>query len=151
MSFSSENWWREFFNHRHSLDLSQFPDAEQTQREVAGLVGMLNLTADQRIADVCCGYGRHLIPLTRRGYTVFGVEIAPLMVKMAHQRLREAGVEAAIIRADARQMPFAGGSLDVVLNLFNSFGYCQSDAQNELVLNSTTGQHRDEFDCHPRS
>jgi len=128
------SWWQDFFDHHHSLDLSQFPDADETEQELAGLISILELNDQQRIADICCGYGRHLLPLAQRGYTVFGVDIAPMMLAKARRWLEEVGVDATILRADARQLPFANGSLDVVLNLFNSFGYCQSEAQNQRIL-----------------
>jgi len=134
MTDCAATWWQDFFDHRYSLDLAQFPNADETQREVAGLTSILELGGQQRIADVCCGYGRHLLPLAQQGHTVFGVDIAPMMLAKARQWLEEVGVEAVILRADARQLPFADDSLDVVLNLFNSFGYCQSEAQNQRIL-----------------
>jgi len=137
MTGCAQTWWQDFFDHHHSLDLSRFPDADETKQELAGLISILELNGEQRIADICCGYGRHLLPLAQRGHTVFGVDIAPMMLAKAHCRLEEVGVEAPILRADARQLPFADASLDVVLNLFNSFGYCQSEAQNQRILTET--------------
>ena len=134
MTDCAATWWQDFFDQRCSLDLSRFPDADETQREVAGLIRILKLAAQQRIADVCCGYGRHVLPLAQRGNTVFGIDIAPMMLAKAHHWLEKVGVKAVILRADARQLPFADDSLDVVLNLFNSFGYCQSEAQNQRIL-----------------
>jgi len=134
MTGHAATWWKEFFDHRFSLDLSQFPDADETQREVAGLISILELTSQQRIADVCCGYGRHLLPLAQQGHIVFGVDTAPMMLAKARQWLEKLGVPAVILRADARQLPFADDSLDVVLNLFNSFGYCQSEVDNQRIL-----------------
>ena len=130
-------WWQDFFDHHHSLDLSRFPDADETEQELAGIINILELNSQQRLADICCGYGRHLLPLAQRGHTVFGIDIAPMMLAKARRWLEEVGVEAVILRADARQLPFADGSLDVVLNLFNSFGYCQSEAQNQCILTET--------------
>jgi len=134
MTGRAATWWQDFFNQHCSLDLSQFPDADETQREVAGLIHILKVRGQQHIADVCCGYGRHLIPLAQRGHIVFGVDTAPMMLEKAHRWLAKVGVKAVILRADARQLPFADDSLDVVLNLFNSFGYCQSEADNQRIL-----------------
>ncbi len=128
------SWWEDFFDHHHSLDLARFPDADETEQELAGLINILKLNGQQRIADICCGYGRHLLPLAQRGHIVFGVDIAPMMLAQARRRLDKAGVEAVILRADARRLPFADDSLDVVINLFNSFGYCQSEAENQRIL-----------------
>jgi len=134
MTGRANSWWQDFFNQRSSLDLSRFPDAEETQREVAGLIRILKIRGQQRIADVCCGYGRHVVPLAQRGHIVFGIDIAPLMLAKARRWLEKDRVQAFLVRADARQLPFADNLFDVVLNLFNSFGYCESEADNQRIL-----------------
>lgn len=138
MTVSSESWWQDFFGHNHSLDLSRFPSSSETEREVAGLIEMLALTSKQRIADVCCGYGRHLARLARRGFSLVGVDISPMMLSLARQRLAEIQAEALLIRGDVRALPLADESVDVVLNLFNSFGYCQSEADNQQILEESS-------------
>ncbi len=135
MTVPPDLWWREFFRHEHSLALAQFPDSGQTDQEVAGLIEMLALAPAQRIADICCGYGRHLVRLARHGYGVVGMDISPMMLELAQAQLARAGVETPLIQADARELPFADRSLDVVLNLFNSFGYCACDEDNQRILN----------------
>ncbi len=135
MTVPPDLWWREFFTHEHSLALAQFPDSGQTDQEVAGLIEMLALAPAQRIADICCGYGRHLVRLARHGYGVVGMDISPMMLELAQAQLARAGVETPLIQADARELPFADRSLDVVLNLFNSFGYCACDEENQRILN----------------
>jgi len=137
MTFPSELWWREVFGHEYSLALSQFPDGDETDREVAGLIQMLALTPPQRIADVCCGYGRHLLQFAARGYSPVGVDISPMMLALARSHLADAGLRVPLVHADARELPFADQSLDVVMNLFNSFGYCASDEGNQRILNET--------------
>ena len=137
MSVPPDSWWREFFTHERSLALAQFPDSSQTDREVAGLIAMLALAPQQRIADICCGYGRHLVRLTSHGYAVLGMDISPMMLRRAQAQLARAGIETPLVQADARELPFADSSLDVVLNLFNSFGYCASDEDNQQILNET--------------
>ena len=137
MTASPDLWWRDFFAHEDSLELGQFPDPHETHQEVAGLTRMVGLSPEQRIADICCGYGRHLVALAQRGYSILGVDIAPMMLARARRWLTKAGVDTPILRADARQLPFAASSFNVVLNLFNSFGYCQSDEENQHVLAET--------------
>ncbi len=134
MTVSADLWWRDFFTHEDSLELGQFPNSPQTQREVAGLTKMLALTRQQCIADICCGYGRHLAALARQGYPVVGVDISPMMLGLAQRHLAQGQTPAALIRGDARALPFADQSLDVVLNLFNSFGYCEAEQDNQLIL-----------------
>lgn len=130
----ADNWWRSFFASPDSLELSSFPSDRETEREVAGLRKLLDLRPGQRIADVCCGWGRHLIRLAQRGFDVVGLDASPMMVAAARALAQKQGVRAAVVRGDAAHLPFSGDSFDVVLNLFNSFGYFSDEGDNVRVL-----------------
>ena len=127
-------WWASFFGSPDSLTLSNFPDDRETEREVAGLRRMLDLPPGARLLDVCCGMGRHLVRLARVGYEVFGVDASEMMVRLARQAEREARVTAPVVRGDATRLPFASAAFDAVTNLFNSFGYLPTVADDARVL-----------------
>ncbi|HEY3398102.1 MAG TPA: class I SAM-dependent methyltransferase [Armatimonadota bacterium] len=132
LSAFPENWWQEFFESPDSIPLSFFPSEKETDAEIAGLLEMLALRGPERVADICCGGGRHVLRLRAQGYQVVGLDISRMMLLRAQ---REAGRRACpLVRGDARYLPFRSGSLEVVLNLFNSFGYCETDAENEAVF-----------------
>ena len=127
-------WWESFFESPDSLPLSFFPTPGETEAEVEGLLRLLDLPAGSRLADVCCGTGRHLVRLLQRGYQAVGVDISAMMLGRAREEARARGLPAPLVRADARHLPFRPGCFDAVLNLFNSFGYCEADEENEQVL-----------------
>ncbi len=129
-----DDWWRRFFEDVDSLDLSCFPGEQETAQEVLGLVRMLGLTTQDRIADVCCGWGRHLGPLVRMGHRVTGLDASAMMLGYARALLEHEGLAAPLVRGDAAALPYRDGSFDVVLNLFNSFGYFLEEGQNLRVL-----------------
>ncbi len=133
----SSDWWRRFFESPDSLELSFFPSDRETDSQVRGLARMLKLTPRDRIADICCGYGRHLARLARRGLNVVGLDASEMMLDYAQAVFADLKVSAPLIRGDAMNLPFADGSLDVVVNLFNSFGYFLEEGQNEAVLRET--------------
>ena len=130
----ADNWWRRFFESPDSLDLSYFPHERETELELAGLQRMLKLSRQDLIADVCCGWGRHLVPLLARGYQVIGLDISEMMLRRARERLDAAGLPPRILQADAAALPFGNATFDVVVNLFNSFGYFLEEGQNIAVL-----------------
>ena len=134
MDREQDPWWAQFFGSEDSLLLSNFPDDRETEREIAGLRHMLNLPAGGRLLDVCCGMGRHLVRLARDGHDVLGVDASPMMVRLAHQAAREFGVTAPVVQGDASALPFASAAFDAVTNLFNSFGYMATEAQDMQVL-----------------
>lgn len=130
----ADNWWRRFFESPDSLDLSYFPHERETNLELSGLERMLQLSRRDLIADVCCGWGRHLVPLLLQGYQAVGVDVSEMMLRGARQNLEGAGLPMMVLQADAAALPFRDASLDVVLNLFNSFGYFLEEGQNVAVL-----------------
>ncbi|HEX3213864.1 MAG TPA: class I SAM-dependent methyltransferase, partial [Actinomycetota bacterium] len=106
--------------------------AERTAAEVNGVVGQLGLAPGARLLDLCCGPGRHAVPLAQLGYRVTGLDLSrPLLARAA---AAAAGQRVGLVAADMRRLPFADGSFDAVLNLFNAFGYLEDEAQDELVL-----------------
>jgi SAM-dependent methyltransferase len=74
------------------------------------------------VLDVPCGFGRHSIPLAAAGYRVVGVDRAQSLLDEAARR---AGGDRwpKLVRADYRELPMAGESFDVALNMFTSLGY----------------------------
>jgi ubiquinone/menaquinone biosynthesis C-methylase UbiE len=131
---SPPEWFSEFFESPDSIPLSFFPTPGETDLEVSALERLLDLRREGRIADLCCGAGRHVLRLIERGHRALGLDLSAMMLTLARQEARRRGVAAPFVRGDARRLPFPDASLDVALNLFNSFGYCETDAENEQVL-----------------
>jgi SAM-dependent methyltransferase len=128
------DWWRHFFESPDAFELGMFPDEAETDIEVAGLVSMLDLRARERVADICCGAGRHLVRLAARGLCMVGFDLSEMMLDLSREAIADAGVRAPLVRGDMRRLPFRSGSFDVVLNLFNSFGYLPTDRDDEQAL-----------------
>ncbi len=126
-------WWRRFFESPHSLRLAFFPDERVTAAQVAGLHRLMEPWQARRVLDLCCGPGRHLVPLAELGYPVIGLDVSAFMLRQARSAARSADVSACLVRGEAQRLPFSNGSLDVVLCLFNSFGYL-SDDENRLTI-----------------
>src|SRR4029450_8910511 len=101
----------------------------------------LDLAPGARMLDLCCGQGRHAVPLAQLGYQVTGLDLRrPLLDHAAAlpppppPLAPTPGQHVGLVQADMRRLPFADASFDAVLNLFNAFGYLEDDAQDELVL-----------------
>jgi ubiquinone/menaquinone biosynthesis C-methylase UbiE len=82
------------------------------QRKVA--ISALRLQAGQRVLLVGCGTGLDLefIPA---GVAVTGLDLTPGMVRRAEESARRRGLGGVFVVGDARSLPFAPGSFDVVL------------------------------------
>jgi SAM-dependent methyltransferase len=106
---------------------------ERTAAEVNGVAEQLGLAPGARLLDLCCGQGRHAVPLARLGLRVTGLDLSrPLLARAA--AAADGGPPVGLVAADMRRLPFADGSFDAVLNLFHSFGYLEDEAEDERVL-----------------
>lgn len=109
------------------------PERSAKAVEAVRSAPMLQFPAGARVLDHACGIGVFTVPLARRGYTVTGVDLSPVMLARAEKACREAGVEAELVEADISTF-VRPGSYDAVINLYTSFGYFASPEQNLQVL-----------------
>jgi SAM-dependent methyltransferase len=84
--------------------------------------------AGWRVLDVGCGAGRHARALVAAGARPVGLDLSRELLACAKQ----AGVP--LVRADMRALPVRSRSVDLVVNLFTSFGYFEDDAEHARVL-----------------
>ena len=127
-------WYVDFFDGDYlRIFLPVLPD-ERTAAEVNAVVERLGLAPGARLLDLCCGHGRHAVPLAQLGYRVTGLDLSRPLLERAAALAAAGGERVGLVRADMRRLPFADASFDAVLNLFNAFGYLEDDAQDELVL-----------------
>lgn len=103
---------------------------EREARLVVELIGSCVEVDDAAPAlDVACGAGRHRQCLGSQRWTI-GVDISRPLLSIA----RAAGDDAPLIQADMRALPFRSGVFSLVVNLFTSFGYFESDREHEQVI-----------------
>lgn len=126
-------WWEEFFD-EHYFDLYEpYLTPERTAREVEGVIQILALPLGAKVLDLCCGHGRHTIPLAKAGYQVTGLDLSEVFLKRARQDAAAADVAVTWVRRDMRDIPFQN-EFDAIVNLFTAFGYFDDKAENQKVL-----------------
>jgi SAM-dependent methyltransferase len=127
------DWYETFFGEHWLTISSNTHSAEKSAAEVEFLIGALELEPGQRVLDIPCGHGRHSIELARRGMRVVGVDLNPEPLELAKASARTAGVQLDLRRIDMREIAFRE-EFDAALNLWTSFGYFESEAEDRLVL-----------------
>jgi SAM-dependent methyltransferase len=125
------DWWAYLYRVVHRaqiLGISQWDDDL-----VEMMVEVLALEPGDRVLDLACGSGEHVVRLAKRGLEVVGVDIAPSLVAHCRERAAEEGAETARFQqGDMRELAY-DGEFDAVLLLSGSFGFFD-DATNEDVL-----------------
>lgn len=133
------NWYERMFEDLgEDVDLVFAGQLQRTGAQVEFAARALRLPPGAHVLDVACGAGRHAIELARRGYQVTGLDLSPALLRVAGQRAERAGTPVAWIEADMRAVP-ATADYDAALNLFSSWGYFESDAEDARVLKSVAG------------
>jgi ubiquinone/menaquinone biosynthesis C-methylase UbiE len=105
---------------------------ERTGRELAGIITLLGLKPGGRILDCPCGYGRHSIGLAKQGFQVLGSDINSEMLERARENSK--GVSGVNFAQENMQVINYSDEFDAVINLFFSFGFFETEEENDHVL-----------------
>ena len=112
---------------------------EWTAREVAFVARQASQPAYRSLLDICCGEGRHAIPLAERGYEVAGFDRDAVALTLAREQAAARGASARFIEGDMRDLAASvAGPFDVCVCLWQSFGYFDA-ATNEDILRQVSG------------
>ena len=126
-------WWESYFDSQYLLEYEPIFTPERDRTEVARVMEVLGLPSGSRILDVPCGQGRHAHLLAEAGFSVDGLDYSEPLLKIA--RRRGTGRNLHYTRGDMRKLPARwSGKFDAVVNLFTSFGFFTSPADDALVI-----------------
>lgn len=103
------------------------------EEQVGQLEALLGIEPPLRVLDLCCGPGRHALPLARRGYRVLGVDRTERFLEEARQRADDEGLDLDLAHADMREFR-EPEAFDVAVNLLTSFGYFEDPAADARVI-----------------
>ncbi len=124
-------WWKKLFNEDY-LAIEPHLD-EEAPLEVEAILQMTELKPKSKILDLCCGHGRHAIPLAKKDFQITGFDFSEHLLQRAAQAAEESGVTLRLIHGDTRQLPFED-EFDAVISMFTAFGYFEQEEDNQKVL-----------------
>lgn len=126
-----EAWFHKIFNEEYLRTLPK-DIHRQTKREVDFLERSLRINEDMRLLDLACGFGRHSIELTRRGFEVAGLDLSMPLLKKALTEAKKQSLSIKFIHGDMRDLNF-DSIFDGCFLWQTSFGYFE-DRVNLQVL-----------------
>ncbi len=135
-SYVRADWWRHIFNANYlRTDGDVVEDEEITRHEIDVFTEALDLSVDAKILDLCCGQGRHVLELARRGFTsVAGLDRSHYLINRARKIGKQVGLNVEFREGDARKLRFRNNSFDAVMMAGNSFGYFESIKDDVSIL-----------------
>jgi 2-polyprenyl-3-methyl-5-hydroxy-6-metoxy-1,4-benzoquinol methylase len=125
---------------------------EQADLEVTGLINifsMMGVPEHALLLDLCCGIGRHSVPLAEKGFRVMGVDLSPQYIMRAQELATERAVSENVeftvgdMRTINAVLNGFSGQFHAVLNLFTSLGYYDEEADTDVfsqLLDLTASQ-----------
>lgn len=128
------DWYKHWFNEDY-LVVYRHRDVESSRAEVRFVLRVLRPDPDEPILDLCCGPGRHTVPLCEQGMeNVIGLDLSEYLLDEGRESLAGCEAKVSLVRGDMLHLPFEDRSFAYITNFFTSFGYFPSDTENQAVL-----------------
>lgn len=125
-----KEWFSNWFDTPYYHELYQNRDEKDAENFIKSLVDFLSPPSTSKMLDLACGKGRHAKYLSAMGYDVTGIDISPSSIEEAQKMENEC---LHFYQHDMRNQ-FWTHYFDYVFNFFTSFGYFNTERENEKVL-----------------
>lgn len=128
-----KQWYESLFeNYGKKYDSECF--TQGTIGECEFIEKEIDFNKELKIIDIGCGTGRHSIELTKRGYSVTGVDLSESLLKRAQNKAKEQNLQIDFQKHDARKLPF-NDEYDLAIMLCEAaFPLMETDEMNYEIL-----------------
>lgn len=126
-------WFRDWFNTQEYLNVYQHRNENDAEKHIKLIFDNVKIFPGFNVLDMACGAGRHAILLAKKGLSVTAVDLSENLLKIAKQTADKENLHIDFIHSDIRDFKSIV-RFDLVLNLFTSFGYFETDEENVSVL-----------------
>jgi 2-polyprenyl-3-methyl-5-hydroxy-6-metoxy-1,4-benzoquinol methylase len=128
-------WYEELFkNYAMKYDAEVY--TQGTIGECDFIEQEIKFNKAARILDIGCGTGRHAIELTKRGYTVVGIDLSDSQMNRAKEKATEQNLHIDFQKQDARNLPFSQEFDLAIMLCEGAFPLMETDEMNYLILKS---------------
>lgn len=104
-----------------------------SQEEVEDVLNLLSLEPPSSILDLACGFGRHSLLLSQKGFSVTGIDFNSSYLEEAEKASLSSSNSPRWIKSDMRDFK-RENSFNAILSLYTSFGYFEDSEEDLLVL-----------------
>lgn len=132
---ADKKWFEEWFDSPYYHVLYANRNEPEAENFIRAITAKLNLATGAKVLDVACGKGRHAKTLAQLGFDVTGIDLSCNSIAEAKKCLLP-NLQFEVW--DMRKI-FKANSFDYVFNLFSSFGYFDSDAEDKAAIAAMYG------------
>lgn len=126
-------WFKDWFNTEEYLNVYQHRNESDAEEHIKLILENVNIPSGAKILDMACGAGRHAIILARINFDVTAVDLSENLLSIAKKNTYDENLKINFVHSDIRNFK-SDNKFNLVLNLFTSFGYFESDEENFTVL-----------------
>ncbi|MFC2097022.1 class I SAM-dependent methyltransferase [Bacteroidota bacterium] len=128
-----KQWYEELFeNYGQKYDNEVF--VKGTIGECDFIEKEINKNKESKILDIGCGTGRHSIELSKRGYSVRGIDLSESLLKRAREKASEQNLNIDFQKHDARKLPFSNEFDLAIMMCEAGFPLMETDEMNFQIL-----------------
>jgi 2-polyprenyl-3-methyl-5-hydroxy-6-metoxy-1,4-benzoquinol methylase len=126
-------WFKDWFNTQEYLNVYQHRNEIDAEIHIKLILENVQISSTANILDMACGAGRHAIILARKNFNVTAVDLSENLLSIARKTADEENLSINFIHSDIRKYE-STDKFNLVLNLFTSFGYFETDEENFAVI-----------------
>lgn len=135
--FENEAFWQNYGP--IMFDSQRWAEAPSVADSVCKIAG---LHKGSSVLDAGCGPGRICVELATRELDVTGVDLIQVELDAAAESAKDEGVPLNLIKADLRTFS-SDKKFDAAINLYTSFGYCDSIEEDLQILKHISAAIKD--------
>lgn len=133
------HWTEEFFVENADVYGQELKEMDEwAEDETTNLLTLISEDLDtvpSTVLDVGCGLGRHCLEFAAAGLEVTGIDISPDFIGRARERAATANVagHTRFCELDMRELNALDVTFDLVVCLYNTFGYFDDDTNIDIL------------------
>jgi len=128
--------WYETLFENYGLTYDNEVFTQGTNGECDFIESEIGFNKQIRILDIGCGTGRHAIELSKRGYTITGIDLSASQLKRAREKASANNLQIDFRELDARNLPFVSEFDLAIMLCEGGFPLMETDEMNFKILQS---------------
>jgi SAM-dependent methyltransferase len=126
-------WFEDWFNTEEYLNVYRHRNEEDAKNLFDLIINNVLLEKGSKVLDLACGAGRHSILFAKNNFDVTAVDISENLLNVGRKTAEELKLNINFINSDLRKLNL-NEKFHLIINLFTSFGYFETDNENGEVI-----------------
>ncbi len=129
------SWYKDWFASDFYLTVYSHRNDDDAGKFLDNVLKFVPAQQGASVLDAACGAGRHSIYMASKGFRVTAFDLSEPLLARGEAKAKALDLDIKFFKGDLR---FIGlkEKFDIILNLFTSFGYFESDDENFAFIRS---------------